>query len=218
MTIYWRGRGILGVVIPFVLILIPTFIGKDNQIVASIMGMIAGIVVFIIGNKWNAIEHTSEHIGNESYVNLKIPKHSLFWVAMEYWGIFFLFIGLASLINELFGLNLIDIIHGISILGLLAMMFVNSRREKKYLKDIKDKSDENNVKDVSRFKNRLVDKSNSVLGKNSNKKSTNEEVKGNNEKKKIFEELRNIRNKEESFKASNHENFMPKRNENKDQA
>lgn len=214
MTIYWRGRGILGVIIPFVLILIPTFIGKDNQLVASTMAMLAGIIVFVLGNKWNAKEHNLELDQNELNENSKIAKHSLFWVAMEYWGVLFLFFGLASLINELFDLNFIDLIHGICFLGLLVMMFINRRREKKHLKKIKAKSNETNVKVVNQFKNRSANKLNSALGENSNSNTINEnKMKGNSEKNKIFEELRNIRNKEKSFKPTNHEDFMPKRKE-----
>ena len=211
MTIYWRGRGILAVLIPFVLILIPTFIGRDNQIVTAIMGMLAGLIVFGLGKKWNAHEQNFESGQNELSTKINIPKHSLFWVAMEYWGVLFLFFGLASLINELFALNYLDLIHGICVVGVLIMMFVNRRREKKYLKRIEGKANDNIVKDESRFKNKLSKKSNVALSKNSNRSETNKKtVNQYSEKKKLFEELRNIRNKEETFKPSNHNDFMPK--------
>ena len=211
MTIYWRGRGILAVLIPFVLILIPTFIGRDNQIVTAIMGMLAGLIVFGLGKKWNAHEQNFESGQNELSTKINIPKHSLFWVAMEYWGVLFLFFGLASLINELFALNYLDLIHGICVVGVLIMMFVNRRREKKYLKRIEGKANDNIVKDESRFKNKLSKKSNVALSKNSNRSETNKKtVNQYSEKKKLFEELRNIRNKEETFKHSNHNDFMPK--------
>ena len=54
-------------------------------------------------------------------------------------------------------------------------------------------------------------KSNVALSKNSNRSETNKKtVNQYSEKKKLFEELRNIRNKEETFKPSNHNDFMPK--------
>ena len=122
-----------------------------------------------------------------------------------------LFFGLASLINELFALNYLDLIHGICVVGVLIMMFVNRRREKKYLKRIEGKANDNIVKDESRFKNKLSKKSNVALSKNSNRSETNKKtVNQYSEKKKLFEELRNIRNKEETFKPSNHNDFMPK--------
>ena len=213
MTIYWRGRGIIAVIIPFVLILMPTFIGKDNQIVTAIMGMLAGMIVFGLGKRLNAHKQNFEPGQNELSTIIDIPKHSLFWVAMEYWGLLFLFFGLASLINELLALNYLDLIHGICVVGLLTMMIVNRRREKKYLKRIEGKANENVVKDESRYKNRLTKKSNIALSKDSNKSETNKNaVKENSEKQKLYEELRNNRNKEVIFKPTNHKHYMPKQN------
>ena len=211
MTIYWRGRGILAALIPFVLILMPTLIGKDDQIVAAIMAMLAGLIVFGLRKKWNAHVHDLEFEQNELSTKVNIPKHSLFWVAMEYWGVLFFFFGLASLINELFALNYLELIHGICAIGLMIMIFINRRREKKYLKRIEGKMNDNIVKAESRFKNELTKKSNVALSKDANKSETNKKtVNKNSEKQKLFEQLRNIRNKEETFKSSNHEDYMPK--------
>ena len=208
MKIYWRGRGILAFIIPFVLILIPTIIGKDNQFFASIMATLAGIIVFGIGRKWNAKESTFEFTQNESSSKINIPRHSLFWVAMEYWGILFLLFGLASFINEAFTLNYLEPIQGICIIGLLIMMFINRRREKNYLKKIKEESSGNTVNDKFGFKRDLAKNSNETLSNNSNQSGTNNKhMTENSERQKMFEELRK---KEKIYKPSNHDDYIPR--------
>lgn len=196
-------------------------IGMNNQLIAAIMLILGGVIVFTIGYRWNLNKNNIELGSNDSYPKIKIPKHSLFWVAMEYWGVLFLVIGIANMINELLGVNFSDLIFRICSFGFLIMIFVNWRREKKYLKKINDISNQNNGPQKVRNKvgNRL--KTNSSIRSEKKVNSNNTTVKEGkeiSEKKKIFEDFKKLRNEQKSFKPSNHEDFMPKQRLDKDEA
>ncbi|MEO9964666.1 MAG: hypothetical protein ABJF11_02685 [Reichenbachiella sp.] len=92
--IVWSGRGYT---IPLVFIL-SAFVGvvliEDVNLLALTVSATVGIFSWVKGRKWNNVAprlYRDEATGEQVVVK---PNHSLFWIKMQYWGIFF---GLSSI-------------------------------------------------------------------------------------------------------------------------
>lgn len=108
--IIWSGRGILTPLILLLLIVVSSVLSAAlSSVEAAIYTMpiaflLAGWANWHLGNKWNNVpgrivvdEATGERI------ELK-PRHTFFWIKMQYWGIVLLVMGGINLLMSLIGL------------------------------------------------------------------------------------------------------------------
>lgn len=105
----WSGRGILTPLILILFIVVSSVLSASlNSLEVALYTMpvaflLGGWANWYLGNKWNNVpgrivvdEATGERI------ELK-PRHTFFWIKMQYWGIAFLVIGGLNLLASLIG-------------------------------------------------------------------------------------------------------------------
>ena len=93
----WKKLGILGLVIPLGLAIALQLLLGDHANYAGIGYLVGAIIVWYFGKKWNG-QIEKEY---ESDLTMKrISKHSLFWIHLENWGIFFGILGITILFSE----------------------------------------------------------------------------------------------------------------------
>jgi len=212
MTLYYRGRGLLAFVIPVAFILIATFI-KNDSFFPVIAGMLGGIIVYFLGLKLN--NNSNSEKPNLESLNGNIARHSLFWINMEIWGLFFILIGFTALFSNYINETLDEILQVLLIFSLAFFAFRNRRKEKKILKNLKadliNKAEENqNRKKLIRKKNTT-----SIVNKTptSNKMTATQKAnlsKSEARKRNFYDNMKANRSSEDSFGSSNHENYLPK--------
>ncbi len=198
--------GILGLVIPMGLLFLFTAILENDNTTASIAGIIGGLIVFFLGKKLNAKNSTllSRSVQDN---NSPFPAHSLFWVEMELWGIFFIVLGISVILSTYLGEFMQDFIYYPILFGLLILGFLNRRKEKKLLKQQKNGVNTNNTEiekeGSSKFKKAFSAKRNAETPKTYN---SEKEMK----RAKTYQQMKSKRNNTDEFKPSNPNDFMPK--------
>lgn len=101
--VVWSGRGILGIVVFIVSMILCLKIFPDAQddyaFVASFF--IAAIFSWFMGKKWNEAQ-TRVLVDQSTGEEVKVkPNHTLFWINLQYWGFIFGGLGLIILIQTI---------------------------------------------------------------------------------------------------------------------
>jgi hypothetical protein len=101
--LFWKGKGILSVLILLsVIFIFYKILPVDYEDFSFVFGFFgAGFFSWYFGRKWNH-EHGRIMTDKETGKEIELKKdHSLFWIKMQYWGIIFTVIGLVILIKIL---------------------------------------------------------------------------------------------------------------------
>lgn len=136
--IIWKKLGFLGFIVPIGLAMILQLLLGDHTNYAGIGYLIGGILVWQYGKKWNdAIEEKNTFDPTVK----RSSKHSMFWIQLEYWGIFFGIMGLTILVSE----NIVDlgtdptfIIWALSLVGIISYQVYKNRNGNQQHVDILD--------------------------------------------------------------------------------
>ena len=104
--IFWKGYGILVLVIAVAIGATVSFIfskiGSTEDMGAAIGAIISGIVIWFVGNKFNASEKSRTMIDKQTGREFIIkPDHTLFFIKMQYWAFIVSGFGIIMLIDVL---------------------------------------------------------------------------------------------------------------------
>lgn len=98
--VIWKGWGILGLIIPFLVLVLINSMELNDSIASWInfVGLIlSGIAVWSIGKRLNSRKDevfTSEKTGAQFKLG---NQHTLFFIPLQYWAIVYLFTGAITL-------------------------------------------------------------------------------------------------------------------------
>ncbi len=101
--IIWRGYGFLVFIVTIVCVLVFGTIfnkaGVNDDYGAGLGLIVAGIIIWFLGKKFNNPEKSKVFIDKESGREVTLgPGHSLFFIKMEYWGIILPLLGVVVLV------------------------------------------------------------------------------------------------------------------------
>jgi len=92
--IFFRGLGILALIIPFACAILSQLIFEDIPFYAGVGYLIGGIITLILGLKFNKNKQTNPR----SLLRHVESHHALFFVRMEFWGILIIIAAICMMI------------------------------------------------------------------------------------------------------------------------
>lgn len=216
--IFWKGFGILALIIPIGIAILFQLIFGDSSMFTGIGYAIGGILIWVLGKRLNS---NNERIildpktGQQAVQKL---EHSLFWIRMELWAPIFILLGLLFSISNLTSRKseefAFPIIGVVLILTALYTLYENKNNLKLALSSNPTQKSDKSTSILSDIKKKeskldyLKTRPTSSSMRSQSKIALTEKEK---EKKLFYEELRNNKNKEFTFKPTDNSRYMPKK-------